>query len=75
MTTWTPQAIMALKSRLGLSYAGLAKECGVNPRTVRYWTSQTRPVEPGGSAKLHLDRLNRKRSIPAPNESAGKHRS
>jgi transcriptional regulator with XRE-family HTH domain len=59
MTGWHPATIRGLKSKLGLSWSGLAKACGVSPRTARYWV-QGDGTKPGRNAIEKLDALARR---------------
>ena len=55
MTNWTPEAIRALKSQLGMSYRQMGEACEVDARTVRYWTAKdSKPPNKWSSHQLDL---------------------
>lgn len=58
--SWTPKAIMALRTRLDLTQTEFANELGVSLRTVQYWEKdETVPTKLASNA---LDALNARKS-------------
>jgi transcriptional regulator with XRE-family HTH domain len=55
---WTPQAVKALRERLGMEVPAFARITGVDPRTVYRWEAGT--AHPSGAAEAVLNGLKEK---------------
>ncbi len=53
-TTWTPDAVRALRTRLGLSLEEAARKVGVRPRTWLSWELASQGRKPSASAMILL---------------------
>jgi DNA-binding transcriptional regulator YiaG len=56
------EEVRAIRERLGLTAAELAKRLGVTTRAVQHWEAGTR--EPGGAALKLMRRMRPRRSRP-----------
>lgn len=48
----TPLELQAARHTLGMTACEIAKKCGVNPRTVRYWEKGDKPISETHAATI-----------------------